>query len=59
MRCPNAPEALIAWAEHIREVGDRWHATQQQLWDSYFGMVRKTAAVDAQGTVDDEDGENE
>ena len=51
---PNVPKGLIDWSEQTLALGDRWHASQQQLWENYFGIVRKAIPVKMLGTFDDE-----
>ena len=51
---PNVPKDLIDWSEETQALGDRWNAAQLQLWESYFGMVRKAVPVKILGTFDDE-----
>ena len=51
---PNVPADMITWAEQTQELGTRWNAAQQELWHSYFGMVRKAVPVKMMGTLDDE-----
>ncbi len=51
---PNVPQDLRDWAEQTQALGIRWNAAQADLWESYFGMIRKAVPVKMLGTVDDE-----
>ena len=51
---PNMPKDLVDWSKQTQELGVRWNEAQQQLWDSYFGLVRKAVPVKMLGTFDDE-----
>ena len=48
------PKDLLDWASQTETLGARWSAAQTELWESYFGMVRKAVPVKMLGTVDDE-----
>ncbi len=48
------PKDLVDWSKQTQELGVRWNEAQQQLWDSYFGLVRKAVPVKMLGTFDDE-----
>ncbi len=49
---PNVPKELLAWAEQTQQLGERWNGAQKELWESYFGMVRKAVPVKLLGTFD-------
>ena len=51
---PNMPKDLVDWSKQTQELGARWNEAQQQLWDSYFGLVKKAVPVKMLGTFDDE-----
>lgn len=51
---PNVPKDLQEWAEQAQELGTRWNGAQKELWESYFGMVRKAVPVKMLGTLDGE-----
>ena len=48
------PKDLLDWAEQTEALGTRWNAAQTELWETYFGMVRKAVPVKMLGTLDDE-----
>ncbi len=51
---PNVPKDLLDWTEQTEALGIRWSAAQTELWETYFGMVRKAVPVKMFGTFDDE-----
>lgn len=51
---PGVPRDLLDWAEQTRALGARWTEAQNELWESWFGMVRKAVPVKMLGTIDDE-----
>lgn len=51
---PSIPQDLLDWAEQTQALGSRWTEAQGELWESYFGMVRKAVPVKMLGTIDDE-----
>ena len=51
---PNVPKDLLTWAEQTQGLGARHNGAQKELWESYFGMVRKAVPVKMLGTFDDE-----
>ncbi len=51
---PNVPKDLLDWAEQTEALGTRWNAARTELWETYFGMVRKAVPVKMLGTLDDE-----
>lgn len=51
---PNVPKDIQVWANQTQEVGAHWNTAQKDLWESYFGMVRKAVPVKALGTVEAE-----
>lgn len=51
---PNMPKDLVDWSKQTQQLGARWNEAQQQLWDSYFNVVRKAVPVKMLGTFDDE-----
>jgi len=51
---PNIPKDLVDWSKQTQDLGVRWNEAQQQLWDSYLGMVRKAVPVKMLGTFYDE-----
>lgn len=51
---PNMPKDLVDWSKQTQELGVHWNDAQQQLWNSYFGLVRKAVPVKMLGTFDDE-----
>lgn len=51
---PNVPKDMLSWAEQTQQLGERWNGAQKELWESYFGMVRKAVPVKMLGTLDDE-----
>lgn len=51
---PNVPKDMLAWSEQTQQLGERWNGAQKELWESYFGMVRKAVPVKMLGTFDDE-----
>jgi hypothetical protein len=38
---PNVPAAALESAKQFQEMAGRWSMTQEQLFDNWFGMVRK------------------
>jgi len=51
---PNVPKDIQDWAKQTQEVGAHWDIAQKDLWESYFGMVRKAVPVKTLGTVEAE-----
>ena len=51
---PNVPKDLLDWTEQTQALGARWNAAQTELWESYFGMMRKAVPVKMLGTFDEE-----
>ena len=51
---PGIPRDLLDWAEQTQALSNRWAEAQSELWESYFGMVRKAVPVKMLGTIDDE-----
>ncbi len=51
---PSIPKDLLDWAEQTQALSNRWTEAQSELWESYFGMVRKAVPVKMLGTIDDE-----
>ena len=51
---PNVPQDILTWAEQTQKLGERWNGAQKELWESYFGMVRKAVPVKLLGTVDEQ-----
>ena len=51
---PGIPKDLLDWAEQTQALSTRWAEAQGELWESYFGMVRKAVPVKMLGTIDDE-----
>lgn len=51
---PNMPKDLADWSKQTQQLGTRWNDAQKELWESYFGMVRKAIPVKMLGTFDDE-----
>ena len=51
---PGIPKDLLDWAEQTQALSTRWTEAQGELWESYFGMVRKAVPVKMLGTIDDE-----
>jgi predicted flap endonuclease-1-like 5' DNA nuclease len=40
----NTPEAMVQWAQQMENVLRYWLRNQNQLWDSYFTMLRDSSA---------------
>ncbi len=51
---PSIPQDLLDWAGQTQALSTRWTEAQSELWESYFGMVRKAVPVKMLGTIDDE-----
>ena len=51
---PAIPQDLLDWAAQTQALSTRWTDAQSELWESYFGMVRKAVPVKMLGTIDDE-----
>ena len=51
---PGIPSDLADWATQTQTLSTRWTEAQAEMWESYFGMVRKAVPVKMLGTVDDE-----
>ena len=51
---PGLPKDLVDWAGQTRQLGVRWNEAQRQLWESYFGMIRKAVPTKMLGTIDNE-----
>ena len=51
---PGIPRDLLDWAAQTQALSARWTEAQGELWESYFGMLRKAVPVKMLGTIDDE-----
>ncbi len=51
---PAIPRDLLDWVAQTQALSTRWTEAQSELWESYFGMVRKAVPAKMLGTIDDE-----
>ncbi|MCY4633451.1 MAG: hypothetical protein OXG04_02905 [Acidobacteria bacterium] len=51
---PAIPQDLLDWTAQTQALSSRWTEAQSELWESWFGMVRKAVPVKMLGTIDDE-----
>ena len=51
---PGIPRDLLDWAAQTQALSARWTEAQSEMWESWFGMVRKAVPVKMLGTIDEE-----